>query len=137
MPLAVGACVGRVVRQLPNGIAVKFVEQQTVRDLDRMVSRAVPAAAKADIDRPEPADRVRRQRMPRQPGPHPRTGCGVLALVDSYHRRGFRRHAGPFCPVGSILPRTKMKCCHQFSGTSYRSSSVGQPFQKVVLKYDG
>ena len=59
MPLAVGACVGRVVRQLPNGIAVKFVEQQTVRDLDRMVSRAVPAAAKADIDRPEPAEVLR------------------------------------------------------------------------------
>ena len=53
------ACVGRVVRQLPNGIAVKFVEQQTVRDLDRMVSRAVPAAAKADIDRPEPAEVLR------------------------------------------------------------------------------
>ena len=59
MPLAVGACVGRVVRQLPNGIAVKLVEQQTVRDLDRMVSRAVPAAAKADIDRPEPAEVLR------------------------------------------------------------------------------
>jgi hypothetical protein len=53
MPLAVGACVGRVVRLLPNGIAVKFVEQQTVRDLDRMVARAVPAAAKAEADLPE------------------------------------------------------------------------------------
>jgi hypothetical protein len=55
MPLAVGACVGRVVRLLPNGIAVKFVERQTARDLDRMVSRAVPAAAKAEADLPEPA----------------------------------------------------------------------------------
>jgi hypothetical protein len=43
MPLAVGACVGRVVRLLPNGIAVKFVEQQNVKDLDRLIARA-PAA---------------------------------------------------------------------------------------------
>jgi hypothetical protein len=46
MPLAVGACVGRVVRVLPNGIAVKFVEKQTVRDLDRLVVRNVAAVAK-------------------------------------------------------------------------------------------
>jgi hypothetical protein len=54
MPLAVGACVGRVVRLLPNGIAVKFVEQQTIRDLDRMVARAVPIAANPDAGLPEP-----------------------------------------------------------------------------------
>src|SRR5205814_6155830 len=46
MPLAVGACVGRVVRLLPNGIAVKFVEQQTVRDLERLVVRVVPTPLK-------------------------------------------------------------------------------------------
>jgi hypothetical protein len=39
---------------LPNRIVVKFVGQQTVRDLDRMVARAVPAAAKAGVDLPEP-----------------------------------------------------------------------------------
>ena len=49
MPLAVGACVGRVVRLLPNGIAVKFVEKQTIRDLDRLVARTVPAAAKVAV----------------------------------------------------------------------------------------
>jgi hypothetical protein len=54
MPLAVGACVGRVVRLLPNGIAVKFVEKQTVRDLDRLVARSVPAAAKTAVSLPEP-----------------------------------------------------------------------------------
>jgi hypothetical protein len=48
MPLAVGACVGRVVRLLPNGIAVKFVERQTVSDLDRLVVRDVAAAAKTE-----------------------------------------------------------------------------------------
>jgi hypothetical protein len=37
---------------LPNRIVVKFVGQQTVRDLDRMVARAVPAAAKAGVDCP-------------------------------------------------------------------------------------
>ena len=54
MPLAVGACVGRVVRQLSNGIAVKFVERQTGRDLDRLVARTVPAAAKIDVGMREP-----------------------------------------------------------------------------------
>jgi len=49
MPLAVGACVGRVVRLLPNGIAVKFVEKQTIRDLDRLVARTVPAAVKVAV----------------------------------------------------------------------------------------
>jgi hypothetical protein len=54
MPLAVGACVGRVVRLLPNGIAVKFVERQTVRDLDRLVARKVPAVVPADAVLDEP-----------------------------------------------------------------------------------
>lgn len=54
MPLAVGSCVGRVVRLLPNGIAVKFIAQQTVRDLERLVVRAVPVAAKVDAGLPEP-----------------------------------------------------------------------------------
>jgi hypothetical protein len=58
MPLAVGACVGRVVRLLPNGIAVKFVEQQTVRDLERLVARTVPSVAKTDAGLPEPALRT-------------------------------------------------------------------------------
>jgi hypothetical protein len=39
MPLAVGACIGRVVRHLPDGFAVKFVEQQSRDDLDRLVIR--------------------------------------------------------------------------------------------------
>ena len=42
MPLAVGACVGRVVRLLPQGFAVKFVEQQNRKELERLVMR--PAA---------------------------------------------------------------------------------------------
>lgn len=54
MPLAVGALVGRVVRLLPNGIAVKFVEQQTVRDLERLVARTVPAAPRTVTALPEP-----------------------------------------------------------------------------------
>jgi PilZ domain-containing protein len=39
MPLAVGTCVGRVVRLLPEGFAVKFVEQQNRGDLDRRALR--------------------------------------------------------------------------------------------------
>jgi hypothetical protein len=38
-PLAVGACVGRVVRLLPYGFAVKFVQTQNLHELDRLLSR--------------------------------------------------------------------------------------------------
>ena len=55
MPLAVGTCIGRVVRLLPDGFAVKFVEQQNVRDLDRLVVRAGHAPARADQDSSRPA----------------------------------------------------------------------------------
>jgi hypothetical protein len=55
-PLAVGACVGRVVRLLPDGFAVKFVEQQNLHDLDRLLARptlqpsARGAMAAPDLD---------------------------------------------------------------------------------------
>lgn len=42
MPLAVGACVGRVIRLLPDGFAVKFVEHQNRNDLERLVVRPAP-----------------------------------------------------------------------------------------------
>jgi hypothetical protein len=42
MPLAVGACIGRVVRLLPDGFAVNFVEQQNRSDLERLVVRPTP-----------------------------------------------------------------------------------------------
>jgi len=41
LPLAVGACVGRVVRLLPNGFAVKFVEAQNRSDLERLITRSM------------------------------------------------------------------------------------------------
>ncbi len=43
MPLAVGACVGRVIRLLPGGFAVRFVEPQRRSQLDRLLGRAVSA----------------------------------------------------------------------------------------------
>lgn len=45
-PLAVGACVGRVIRKFANGFAVKFAEKQQRDDLARLVVRsAVPQPA--------------------------------------------------------------------------------------------
>lgn len=41
-PLAVGACVGRVVRLLDLGFAVKFIEQQSLDGLERRVVRPAP-----------------------------------------------------------------------------------------------
>ena len=40
MPLAVGACIGRVVRIFPEGFAVKFVESQNRDELERRLARA-------------------------------------------------------------------------------------------------
>lgn len=41
-PLAVGACVGRVTRLLPDGFAVQFVDRPDRGDLDRRVIRSAP-----------------------------------------------------------------------------------------------
>jgi hypothetical protein len=38
-PLAVGACVGRVIRKFEHGFAVKFAEKQTRDDLVRLIVR--------------------------------------------------------------------------------------------------
>jgi hypothetical protein len=48
MPLAVGVCIGRVVRLLPNGFAVKFVEPQNRYDLNRLVIRSAPPPSAAE-----------------------------------------------------------------------------------------
>lgn len=39
MPLAVGSCVGRVVRSFAIGFAVEFVEKQDLNDLSRLIVR--------------------------------------------------------------------------------------------------
>jgi hypothetical protein len=52
MPLAVGACVGRVVRHLPDGFAVKFVEPQNRNDLERLVVRPTPPRSAASAKPP-------------------------------------------------------------------------------------
>ena len=44
-PLAVGVCVGRVVRHLPDGFAVQFVEPQNRLELDRRITRPAPTRA--------------------------------------------------------------------------------------------
>jgi len=42
IPLAVGKIVGRVVRHLPGGFAVEFVEKQDMRALERMLIQPLP-----------------------------------------------------------------------------------------------
>ncbi|SDJ02054.1 MULTISPECIES: PilZ domain-containing protein [Bradyrhizobium] len=55
MPLAVGACIGRVVRLLPNGIAIQFIERQNSRALERLTARVVQTGPAADPGASEPA----------------------------------------------------------------------------------
>ena len=48
-PLAVGACVSRVVRVFPDGFAVEFVEKQKRHDLDRLLTRPIlPSSANGE-----------------------------------------------------------------------------------------
>jgi hypothetical protein len=45
-PLAIGACVGRVVRLLPDGFAVKFIEPVNRHELERrLITPSAPKAA--------------------------------------------------------------------------------------------
>ena len=39
MPLAIGSCIGRVVRVFPSGFAVRFVERQDIDALMRLIVR--------------------------------------------------------------------------------------------------
>jgi hypothetical protein len=59
-PLAVGACVGRVVRHLPNGFAIKFVERQNRQSLDRLLAYSTPLARGPQLNpetpEPQPGD---------------------------------------------------------------------------------
>ena len=45
--LAVGSCVGRVVRFLPEGFAIQFVETLRPHDLDRLIIRGDPTSRHA------------------------------------------------------------------------------------------
>ena len=50
-PLAVGACIGRVVRLLPDGFAVKFVEPLNRHELERrLVTRFTPPASSGQAE---------------------------------------------------------------------------------------
>jgi hypothetical protein len=40
MPLAIGSCIGRVVRVFPTGFAVRFVEKQDIEALMRLIVRS-------------------------------------------------------------------------------------------------
>ena len=42
-PLAIGACIGRVIRHFPNGFAVRFVKEQSRDELNRLVARTALA----------------------------------------------------------------------------------------------
>jgi PilZ domain len=63
-PLAIGACVGRIVRAFAGGFAVEFVEVQNQYDLERLIIRDLPlfyasgarAASDSDDAEVEPID---------------------------------------------------------------------------------
>jgi hypothetical protein len=46
-PLAVGACVGRVIRHFRDGFAVKFVERQDGNSLESLIARPMTWAAES------------------------------------------------------------------------------------------
>ena len=56
MPLAVGSCIARVVRRLPQGFAVKFVELQNRFDLNQLVVRPGPLPSAGGAKAAPPLD---------------------------------------------------------------------------------
>jgi hypothetical protein len=50
-PLAIGACVGRVIRIFETGFAVKFIERQDIDDLSRRIIVQPRGATAAAEDR--------------------------------------------------------------------------------------
>jgi hypothetical protein len=40
-PLAIGACIGRVNRHMPDGFAIKFVNEKSRDELNRLITRTV------------------------------------------------------------------------------------------------
>jgi hypothetical protein len=50
-PLAIGACIGRVIRLFPDGFAVKFIERQNGTDFARLVARPLSSASGAKTAR--------------------------------------------------------------------------------------
>jgi hypothetical protein len=52
MPLAIGSCVGRVVRVFPSGFAVRFVDKQDIDELMRLIVRSDQTNDAAGASRP-------------------------------------------------------------------------------------
>lgn len=57
-PLAVGTCIGRVVRHLPDGFAVHFVEQQNHIDIHWRIARPPPRSAEVKKAAPRSYDEM-------------------------------------------------------------------------------
>jgi hypothetical protein len=59
-PLAVGCCIGRVVRVFDTGFAIRFVEKQNVDDLSRvmLVNQGRDVAAAAEVGQDDRLDAV-------------------------------------------------------------------------------
>jgi hypothetical protein len=55
MPLAIGSCVGRVLRVFPSGFAVRFVDKQDIDELMRLIVRNDPTNDTAGGSRPTKA----------------------------------------------------------------------------------
>jgi PilZ domain len=62
-PLAVGACVGRVVRVFASGFAVKFVERQDKLDLNRLIARPMPRSSTGGAKAASDSDSADVERM--------------------------------------------------------------------------
>ena len=88
-PLAIGACIGRVIRHFPNGFAVKFVKEQSRDELNRLVARhgSGVRASKPSLS------------SLRTQGPIPR---------DLSRKRGRRRSANYRC---ILLNRSQLRAC--------------------------
>jgi hypothetical protein len=81
-PLAVGTCVGRVVRHLHHGFAVQFAESQDRFELHRRIARPAPPSSASDARAGPRPDDVEQATSPRDTMPASRLDAASAVLVD-------------------------------------------------------
>jgi hypothetical protein len=82
-PLAVGTCIGRVVRHLPDGFAVQFVEPQNRADLDWRIARPPPLSAEVAKAAPRSYDEKLAGIVRDRVLPPPRPDDGNTVYLDA------------------------------------------------------
>ena len=99
-PLAIGACIGRVIRHTPDGFAVKFVKQQSRDELNGLIVRDGAGLSDASARMERSAIRDHTERHARiSHALHPGYAVDAAALTPPASSAGSgRRRSRPWPP---------------------------------------